>query len=278
MKRFFSLSAAAYCIIFLSGCGSREPQLLPEEVVRRAVIRSHTVESVSVSLSANFVTQSESSLSGSIVTQGVVRSGGRAWSADTSFIVESAEMLGAAQASGRLVLAAPGNGQVFLRPESMEGMLGEAVRRTLTGSLSGWWVVGEEQKVDVSTTPTPDPNVLSAYADAIVVTQNFGIQEGAGDDLYHYKVALKPEAIAILDPSADASTLSATGDLWIDAKTFVLARAVWDIDGLQSEYGTARLHVDVLFTDYDSSPQIRGPVGSAATLPLESIFAIFSAR
>lgn len=277
MKKAVYISATAYCIILLSACANRDPQLSPEEVIRRAVIRSHTVESVSVALSGNMKLESQPSLSGSIVVQGVVRSGGRAWSADSSFIVESTGGLGHTQASGRLVLVAPGNGQIFLRPESMEGMLGEAVRRTLTGSVSGWWVMGEEQKVDVSS-QTPDPDTLSAYADAIVVTENFGIQDGVDGDRYHYKVELKPEAIAILDPSADASELSATGELWIDTKTFVLTRAMWDIDGLRSEHGVARIHADALFTDYDSSPQIQGPVGSATTLPLESIFAIFSAR
>lgn len=274
-----SISAALFLTLVLSGCG-RRAALPPEEVMRRAVIRSNTVESFAVSLSAEVSTIDETTLSGSFIVQSVIRSGGQAWTADTSFNVESSMQRGHERASGRLVLVSPGTGRTYLRLESAEGVLGQMLRRSFTGSVSGWMVYGEDSGSKPSPRHAPDPVMLSSYADALAVTEDLGIVKADdGRTLYHYRVALKTENLSSLPSggSADAAQgLTAEGEMWIDDLDFSLSRVIWSLKAVPTSFGNVNIHVDALFSDYDSASQIQSPVGTAATLPLESIFAIFS--
>ncbi len=268
------------CLSFaLSACG-RKADLPPEEVIRRAVIRSNTVESVAVSLSADMKTETSSALSGSIIMQAVIRSGGQAWSADTSFQIESSAKRGHERASGRLVAVSPGTGKTYMRLESAEGSLGQLLRKSFTGSTNGWMVYGTDSDAAPVHRGTPDPVMLSSYANALSVTENLGMQEDSqGRSVYHYHVALKPEGLASLPqggtPEA-VGALTARGEMWIDAQDFSLRRVTWNVSGIPTSVGTLTLHADALFSEYNSASQIQAPAGTSATLPLESIFAIFS--
>lgn len=272
------LSSTLVLTLTLVSCG-QAAELAPEEVIRRAVIRSNTVESVAVSLSANIRTEQTTALSGSLVVQAVIRSGGQAWSADTSFHVNSITRRGHERASGRMVAVSPGTGLMYLRLESAEGILGQMLRRSFTGSTNGWMVYGEDSGAKLSERHTPDPAVMSSYADALSVTENLGIVKDNGRSFYHYRVALKPEMLSAMPQGGTPETnehLKAEGEMWIDTRDFSLSRVIWNVSGVPSALGAIVVHADALFSEYDSAAQIQSPVGTAATLPLESIFAIFS--
>ncbi len=263
----------------LTAC-QKQPVLPPEEVIRRSVIKSNTVQSFAVSLSAKMNTVEVDSLSGSVVLQAIVRSGGRAWRADTSFDIESTMSRGHERASGRIVAVFPGNGRTFLRLESSEGVLGTLLRQSFTGSTSGWMMYGEESGMTVRPRATPDPDYVLSYADAIVVTEDLGKTKNySGRETYHYRVALKPEALLSImqsQPIDVDQNLRAEGELWIDSENYSLLRATWKLVGVPTSLGAISLDIDALFSQYDSAPRIETPFGSAATLPLDSIFDIFS--
>lgn len=274
-----SVSTALFFALTLTACG-QAPSLPPDEVIRRAVIRSNTVESVAVSLSADVRTEETTALSGSVIVQSVIRSGGQAWTADTSFNIESSMSRGHERASGRLVLVSPGTGRTYVRLESAEGVLGLLLRKSFTGSSTGWMVYGEESTAKPAKRQAPDPVMLSSYADALTVTEDLGtVKDADGRTLYHYIVALKSETLSSMPDGGSveaASGLSATGEMWIDSSDFSLSRVIWNIRGVPTSLGLITLRADALFSDYNSASQIQTPVGTAATLPLESIFAIFS--
>lgn len=273
-----SLTLTLVLTLAFAACG-RAAELEPEEVIRRAVIRSNTVESVAVSMSADVRTEATTALSGSLVVQAVIRSGGQAWSADTSFHLKSITRRGHERASGRMVAVSPGTGRMYLRLESVEGILGQMLRRSFTGSTNGWMVYGEDTGTKLSERRTPDPAVMSSYADALSVTENLGIVKENGRSFYHYRVALKPETLSSMPqggtPEANES-LKAEGEMWIDTGDFSLSRVIWNVSGVPTAIGSIMIRADALFSEYDSAAQIQSPVGTAATLPLESIFAIFS--
>ncbi len=274
-----SVSTALLFTLALAACG-QEPDLAPDEVIRRAVIRSNTVDSVAVSLSADVRTEETTALSGSVIVQSVIRSGGQAWTADTSFNVESSMSRGHERASGRLVFVSPGTGRTYVRLESVEGVLGLLLRQSFTGSSTGWMVYGEESTAKPTKRQAPDPVMLSSYADALLVTEDLGtMKDSDGNTLYHYLVVLKSETLSSLPDGGSveaASGLSAVGEMWIDSSDFSLSRVIWNIRGIPTSLGLITLRADALFSDYDSASQIQTPVGTAAVLPLESIFAIFS--
>lgn len=273
-------SALISCLMLVCGACTNTPKLPPEEVIRRAVIKSNTVESVAVALSVDLRTITTNTLSGSMIVQGVLRSGSQAWSADTSFNVESTMKRGHERASGRLQAVSPGRGQTYLRLESIDGALGDLVKKSLTGSMNTWMVYGTDSGTKPALRQTPDPALLSSYADAIVVEENLGTEKDAeGRTLYHYRVTLKPETVSSLPQGGsveEVSTLKANGELWIESSGFSLTRAKWSLSNVPTIFGPVILHIDALFSDYNAAPRVSPPTGSASILPLESIFAIFS--
>ncbi len=266
-------------LISLSACGQKI-ELQPEEVVRRAIIRSSTVESVAASVVADMKTENTDTLSGSVIMQGIIRSGGQSWSTDSTLTIESATKRGHERVRGRLVMVSPGNGQTYLRLESVEGVLGELLRNSMPDSTSGWMVFGNDSASVPSARSTPDPERISSYADVIIVQEDVGMEkDDDGQMLYHYRVGLHSDALASLShesPSGEADGMKAVGEMWIESGNFSLRKVKWFLTGVPTSIGPMTMHIDVLFTQYDAALQIRTPVGSAATLPLESIFAIFS--
>ncbi len=279
MHSLRSVSAVLVLAFLLAACGQKA-NLPPEEVIRRAIIKSNTVQSFAVSLSAQMQTDETQALSGSVILQAIVRSGGQVWSADTSFEIESTMPRGHERASGRLIAISPGTGQTYLRLESAEGALGELLKKSFSGSNNGWMVYGQNSDKKLLPRDTPDPQQLSSYADVIVVTENLGTKKDeTGRVLYHYRVALKPELLSSLHQEEVSDTehqVRAEGEMWIDSDNFSLLRAKWDLGGVPTSLGNMTLRIDALFSQYDSASGIQTPVGSAALLPLESIFAIFS--
>lgn len=270
------LPLISLCLLAAS-CGSA-PDLPPGEVIRRAVINSHLLDSVAVSVSASFGTEGSSSLSGSLVAQGVLRNGGQAWSADAAFDTERTGRTGYKHASGRIIASVPGDGRTFLRFESLQGLDIKFPVLSSTGTTSGWWVIGTESKPDAPTVAqtAPDPAVLDSYASALTVTENMGTQRGRDGTLqYHYRVKLDPSFMRSLAGS-DTDDATAEGELWISTVDFSLRRVQWVIGGLPTSSGPIGLRVDAAFSDQNRAPLVRRPTGSAATLPLDSIFAIFS--
>lgn len=273
-------TAAAFLFVLLfSACG-KKPELPAEEVIRRAIIRSNAVQSVAVSLEADMHTEESQTLSGSVIMQAVLKSGGQAWSADSLFNLESSMKRGHERASGRLLMVSPGTGQTYLRLESVQGVLGELLRKSFTGSNTGWMVYGEDSGSKQLQRTTPDPAVMSSYAETLSVTENLGIvDDDSGRESYHFRVALKPQMLSSLPQGGTtdaASMLRAHGELWIDTDDFSLSKVLWNVSGIPTLVGPVTLHISARFTDYDVASIIESPSGSAATLPLESIFAIFS--
>jgi hypothetical protein len=239
------------------------------------------VNSVSIAVASTFTSNGKRTLSGSLIIQGVLRSGGKVWSADTAFDIESKEQKDVQYLTGRAVLLSPGSGLKYLRIEALEGDLGTVIRRALGGASPTWWVTGapaEDPEGEVLR--APDPAILEEYVNAITIVEDLGVDRM--DDktkAYHYKVTLKPDILAALEreDSSSVGDFSAEGELWINAKDFSLRRAIWGLKNVESEIGMVDLHADINFSNFNRAPQITEPNGSIETLPLESIFAIFSA-
>lgn len=278
--RFSSRLSGFLLVALLCGCTLGAPDLPPNEVLKRSVIKSHSVNSVSIAVASTFQTQGQKTLSGSMIIQGVLRAGGRVWSADTAFDIESKEATGSQYMTGRAVFISPGTGLQYLRIESLEGELGAKIKALLNTSSSMWWVTGTpKDNTDSEVIRAPDPAILEEYVNAIQIVDDLGIAKLEDKTkAYHYKVTLKPEVLAVLDPDdVSAGDFIAEGELWINAKDFSLRRAIWDLSNVESEAGTVDIHADINFSNFNKAPQITEPNGSIETLPLESIFAIFSA-
>lgn len=262
------------CTLLLAACGAKPPTLPADEILRRAVIRSNTTESVAVSVSGSFDLKGEANYVGTAVLQGAVIGSGRAWSADTSFELSRLKDFSRERSSGRVVLQAPGNGLTYIQASSLEGALIAPIKQLL-GDDTRWWTI-ETPATAGATISAPDPLLLSRYADVIVPVGEATVEETEAGDLYHLRVGLKPEALAALSGIGVPKEFSAEGDLWVNASTFDLQRSRWKLQGVPQSDGVLSFEFDATFGGYGLPHPVAVPAGSASTLPLDAIFATFS--
>lgn len=261
--------------LLLASCGTPPKPLPPEEVLRRAIIRSSAIESASVSASASILLKGYSSFSGSAVIQGVLRGTG-SWSADVSF--QGRDSAGHGRpASGRVRAVSLDGSQVFIKPDSLQGDLLEAYAKTLTGSLSGWWYVGQPAGTPPGGRRTLAPAELNQAAAMFRIDSSSGPEPFADSGTaYRISVTLTPDAVAALFAGSAKPTTAAYGTLVVDAADFTLIRATWNLRDVLTSFGPADIALDVALGDINRAPEIVLPSGSSAALPLNGVFATIS--
>lgn len=271
------LAAGCICAVLFTGCNAKSG-LPPEEVLRRAILRGHTLDSASLSASVSVAIDEGKSLSGSSVVQAILHNGGTAWSATSTFRA-SGTFVPSGETSGRVTVLTLDGHQLFLKPESLQGEISELVKKTLTGSQNGWWTIGESESGQVVRTvrSAPAPAELDQAASMFTITDSRPPRRGQDGRLeYRLDVELSKKVQEELFPPNTTENAVVTGTLFIDAQDFTLRRSAWEIHDLKTLFGLASIHFDVSLQDFDRAPVIKLPVGSSATLPFKDIFATFS--
>lgn len=250
------------------------PEIAPQEVIRRSVIQSHLLESVIVAVSGSIRTTESTTLSGSYVLQGILYRGGESWSADASFAFERVSDIGHQNLGGRLEALAPGDGVAYIRFNSLTGMLADSLSHTVPKSLlADWWIVPELGSI-TRQSGTPDPEQIDQLASQIEFVKDLGMTRIGKRDQYHYEVKISTQVLGH-EQAEDGEHSRISGELWIDADMFTLRRAVWTIEGMETQFGPLALTIDAVFSRHNAAPLLQVRTGSASVLPLNDIFAIF---
>lgn len=260
MRKLASISVPLLCVCFIAGCSWNTERLPAGEVLRRTILRSRTLESVTASASFTVVATSLNGFSGSMVLQSVIHDGGGSWSADATF--QGVDGL-RRPASGRVRALSPNGSQILIRLESAEGPATDALRRTLSGGTGIWRSIGQPSEGQSART-VPGPEEMERAAGMFEIVEDLGIETIQGIAQYHLKVRLSPQALLLFGNPGEAA-----GDLWIDRKTFTLRRARWVLTGLRTPLGITSAIGDVGFSDFDSAPHVELPTGSSQILPLD---------
>ncbi len=261
--------------ISLAACGQKPVSLEPREVLRRAIIRSSSIESASISASASVLLKGYATFSGSAVIQGVIRGAG-GYSADISF--QGKDSVGGGQAESGLVRVVSIDGsQVFLKPESLRGPQLEPFAQSLSGSLNGWWFIGQPSSLPPGGRHTLSPAELDEMSSLFTIGDVKEPEIFSGRrKAYRIPVSLEQKAVAALFAHSAKENTAVRGTLWIDTADFTLVRATWRLGDLLTPFGPADILLDVSFTDINRAPEIVLPTGSASALPLNGVFATIS--
>ncbi len=272
MQRSLRRSSILLLALALSSCAAPPPALEAGEVLRRAIIRSSAIDSASISASASVLLKGYSTFSGSAVIQGVLRGSG-GWSADISFQGRDSAGRGEAESGTIKVLSLDGS-QIFLNPKSLQGPLLHIVSKSLTGSVNGWWVMGQPSPIPTGGRHTLSPAELDETASLFRIDGSSGPSAYAGRRTTAYRIAvtLTPDALRALFAGAAKDKTAISGVLWIDAEDFTLLRATWNLADILTSFGPADILLDVVLGDINRAPEIVPPTGSSATLLLNSVF------
>lgn len=124
-----------------------------------------------------------------------------------------------------------------------------------------WWSLTPPVSSD-AVPISPDPAYLRMQAETVRIVKDHGITDLSGRDVYLYDVEIDPEkfrSFLALQPSGSGVTLDTIpwgeGTLWIDASTFVLYRARWNIVMEQD----ATLRIDVVLRNHQEPVAIEPP-------------------
>jgi hypothetical protein len=249
--------------------------------MRRAVITSQKADSVSFDAWASVRFADRSTLSGSIVTHGVLRNIDGTWSAEATLnLLRSDTAHGEQRGSGTLVFSSPAIGSLFVLLEDVHGQL--ITTPTSLGDVGGtWWRLSLASGSSIRTSgTTPDPRLVDAYTTAIQIVGG-GLETEGRSAVYHYHVMIGADTLnAYIAGTAGkiAQSTTAVGEVWINPTTFVLERARWNISNLPTRLGAISCTLGIVFADYNHAPPIRLPVGSGFSVPFDTIFDIFSSR
>ena len=148
----------------------------------------------------------------------------------------------------------------LLRTEAMQNLLGR------------WWKLQEQDMMSTAESVTPDPSLLRAQAEIVHVTKSHGLEKLNGRTVYHYDVSIDKDKLATflaklsrdsgesLDAKSAVRSISdyhPTGELWIDAETFVVHRLLWNISREEPNPFMSSFRID--FSDHNRAPQISPP-------------------
>ncbi|MFH1444784.1 MAG: hypothetical protein ABIG34_05380 [Candidatus Peregrinibacteria bacterium] len=164
---------------------------------------------------------------------------------------------------------------------------GSLFQPELVALLAGqWWALpsaaGEEEGAVPGGTMTPSPNLLRAQSQVVRVVRDRGTTSLDGATVFHYDVAIdQDKLLAYLEQVAAARNetldrdslarslvgLQATGEMWIDAESYVLRQALWTIENFRMQQGMFSGSFSIHLSDFDSAPTVTPPVEAKPFAP-----------
>lgn len=249
----------------LMGCGTPPPQLKPEEVLRRTVIADRMLDSVAISATGSMKLISGVQTSSITLSATGVIHAGSVWSLGCRAIMNRIGSTGNSNDIG-VTLSSPGGGLTFLRLESVSGQDLTAIQEIFSGSTVGqWWLLsGDPSKPRSTAVTTPALDDIGTFLSAFTILKDEGWTNIDGRNLYHFTVAARPEL----------SSQQLTGEVWIDAETFFLVRAVWEIKNVPSSIGLISGNVTLFLRDQNHAPDAIMATASGAKFPLKRFLGI----
>ncbi len=255
-------------VVLLSACSAQPEPLPATEVLKRAMIVGQSMQSADINAAVEVTTTGGIWLQGAL--QGVVRDSGLSLHGTASGSVASQP----ASFSG--VVTIPGTGEAFVRLDELTWPGFSDVPMT----WGQWWRSGNRQH-SPTTKSVPNEPLIDRQLQALKLRKDFGLEEVQNGFVYHFALEIDAQALQSLQRSAqDASGLamqlpSGWGEVWINAQTFVLERALWTVQDVPLPKGTANLTLDIQLTHHGKGGDLLLPVGDVGVVGDDSVFATF---
>lgn len=264
--------------LVLTAC-LRPPALSPEEVLERAALAGQRLDSsaFTVDLDGTYRDPKSNSLIGlTFDAQGIFGGSGREMSADIAVGMHWGEADTTNAIDFRGSVAVVDDTETYVRIDSMEGDAGESVMPiTDFSQYVGRWVALPSDNERPAVRLTPDPYLLKAQTAVVTVLKDNGVTRIGDRRMYHYMVAVDRDELRKTAEKAgrsDLESIEATGELWIDADTFYLHKAKWDVSALPMLEGIAQAHIIVALSEHDAAPPVRIPAEAVDADPLTLVF------
>lgn len=268
------------CIVVLASCGDKG-SLPPEDVLERAARAGITTDTARFTLEARYdaFTDEESETHAFLSSGGRMTDGGRQMQTTidlrATHTLEGTPLVNATL-NGELIML---NGEgVFLLLDDLS-LTGNDPLVNAVSFPTGQWMRMGAGSGKILQAGTPDPRLLALQTQVVRVTQRHDMTNVHGRNTYHYSVEIDPQKLERYLQEAGQTpltsedreqwkTMQAAGELWIDAETFVLHRAHWEL-----RQPTTAFSLEVDITEHNEDMTISPPANAVdATQILPSAF------
>lgn len=166
-----------------------------------------------------------------------------------------------------------------------------ALQSLLLAEAVGKWLQlsAPVSPVSASSSVTPDPHLLKMQSEIVDIVRDRGQEVRSGRSFYHYNVRLNADKLIAFIKEVSRvreeplhtnmletllEFVNADGELFIDAKTFLIERLVWHISAPKVPFGTFSLDLTLDLKDHGRAPPIAPPLDaipfpSGASLPMD---------
>lgn len=143
--------------------------------------------------------------------------------------------------------------------------------------IGDWWYLDADEHGLIRRFSFPGINWF--LSDAVSIVKNRGKEIFGDEEIYHFDVSLDKEKLTNFIYSKNVATgspvtreetaglvenISANGQIWIDAKTFLVKKIVWDISVFTDE-GAAEINLECNLSDYGLIAPLLPPPNSKKT-------------
>ncbi len=290
----------ASCVI-LAAClpvKNGDARLLPEEVLRRAADATQTLESAQYVMEGNFdVANGARMAEGTVRIDGSLNDAGEQLHFQMDVAANIRDESEEYSVQANLEVSLLSRDEVYMNVHSLSSQPPNAIFRSevLRNLIDRWWLLPRGDTPPEATSVTPDPRLLRIQSQVVTVTKDRGMKTVDGRETYHYDVALDTEKLVayLSEQSAqrgdafdaakvkeDLNSVTASGELWIDAETFYMQKIFWNVQQIPIEgYGTASLSMTITFRNHNAAPVLEPPLDAKPftpaiffTLPDDALF------
>ena len=262
-------------------------QLEPEEVLRKAAAATKSLDSAQYTANADFDAQKSKSWSatGTARMDGILRGAGDQMRMQMDIVTELNTRRERTSVTGTLEVVVMSEDEVYMNLHSlMSQPSSDLFKPEVIGLIaSRWWLLPSDAPPSATATVAPDPALLKAQSEVVVVKKDRGVTEVHGFPSYHYDVVIDKEKLIsylktvseskgqILDLeniAVELEQVEASGQLWIDAETYHVRKISWVVQSFPIGDSTvASVSFSVTFRNINDAPTIEPPEGAQRFTP-----------
>ncbi len=219
----------------LTGCGSDRPD--PQSLVGEAVRATQALHSVAFKLEGHLTADlSDTALDGTVTANGAMTDDGKTLGARVTFEGKGGQSQASQPVTIEGEIAYAAQGEVVVRLDSVTGNgLAGLLSPSLQPQLLKRWLRVVEGST--GTLVTPEPQLLTAEAEALEVTEDMGDETIDEVTVAHYGIRLNPAKLKAYLERAESgrhgkfdaaqADVTANGEIWIDPETALVHRLQW---------------------------------------------------
>lgn len=270
-RRLYSLGFLGFCaVLSLVSCRAALPRPVPpEEAVRRMLVRNALLDSVSFDTDLRL---DSSALSGSLALTGSLLRGGAEFAAAGTISIEKPQVGRWISLTGPISFVSDGDGTIAFRTQGLTGELADSLHRSFVGGIDGrWWNLssGTGARTEQSES-SPDAAQINALVSAVNVIKGSDILR-AEDGEYEYRITVGLSSGSSLVQRERLGETDINGELWIDARSFVLRRVRWNVKNIELPLAPGNIVFDVRFSKFDRAPHPKTNAPSVQTISAKSL-------